>query len=88
MSNYNIEQLFILISSFDNSAKIKYSEITGNFYLSNNIYVKDGKDWKSINEHKKSISEAVINCYKRLQGKEIKIINDDNNICILPILIS
>lgn len=84
----NIEQLMILIISVDENACIKYSTATGMFYLSSNILVFQGNGRRYSNSpiHRSTIKEAVVDFYKEIQGKLIKL-SDDTRACKLPKLI-
>lgn len=83
----NVEQLMILISSVDSSASIKYSPATGKFYLSNNLFCKgDDSKFSTVNEHENTVEVAIKKCYKRIQGRVIKLQNKEEEYR-LPILL-
>ena len=71
-----IEQLMQIINGLDDEACIKFSNNTGKFYLSTEIFVKwahGGKCYGNIVSHEYTIEDCIRNSYKIMQGKILKI---------------
>lgn len=77
----------IIITSVDRNASIKYSEVTGKFYISSSIWRKDEGTYITVVEHRNTIYDAIIDFYKAIQGRPIKLDCHSDMKYILPILV-
>lgn len=91
MNSTNIEQLMQVINAVDENASVKYSRSTGKFFLSTDIWMKVENNnyyYSSVVCHEYTIEKCIIEAYKKMQGKPLKLEKNGNVKCAeLPILI-
>ena len=73
IGNINIEQLLVLINSVDDEASVKYSRVTGRFYVSTKILYLHEKNYCTCNEHMFTVNDAIISFYRTIQGKDLVV---------------
>lgn len=86
MNDVNVEQLMILLNSVDDSTCVRYSRSSGKFYVVIKIEKLADKNWSNVVAHADTVDNAIIECYRSIQGLPIRS-TVSTNVYTLPVLV-